>query len=264
LQTFDPSEAKLQNENGSFASQETEEEHMELSNHIDTGANGRFNQTATADREELTALSIFIVSRSYLAAQYLMLLLQRDAKLRSVPFEHLRARIPSASCPVFIFDNSCLPVPLGECLRRLQTVHSTSKHVVIDSKGGEETIAQMLTLGVHGFVEHERVATTLNDAVHTVIKGRFWAPPEALQTYIKDTVAKAHLRAYTLDNPTPRERQVLELVKQRFTNKEISKMLCVRESTIKFHLSNIYSKLQVDSRRQLADSKQTPFFWSAT
>jgi DNA-binding NarL/FixJ family response regulator len=209
-------------------------------------------------------VDIFVVGRSSLAAQYLMVLLQRDSKIRPIAFENLDGHIASASCAVFIFDNSCLLVPLGECLRRLQHVHPAGRYIVIDNKRSEEDIAQMLSLGVHGFVEQEQVAMTLCHAVHAVVEGRLWAAPEAFQTYVKCTAARARSANDELDNPTPRESQVLELVKQRFTNKEISQMLGVQESTIKFHLSNIYSKLQVDSRLQLTPAKQPLFFWSAT
>lgn len=228
-------------------------------------------QSAITDRSDSTRstvrpvpdvnVSIFVIGRSCLAAQYVMSLLFRDPKIRPISFENVGRRIASASCPVFIFDNSCLLIPLGECLRRLHHVHPAGRYIVIDSNCSEEDIAHMLSLGVHGFVEQEQVAMTLRDAVTAVVEGRLWAPPEAFQTYVKCTAARARSGACELDSPTPRESQVLELVKQRFTNKEISQMLGVQESTIKFHLSNIYSKLQVDSRLQLTPAREPPFFW---
>jgi DNA-binding NarL/FixJ family response regulator len=207
-------------------------------------------------------VSIFVIGRSCLAARYLMVLLRGDPKIRPIAFENVGMHIATTSCPVFIFDNSCLLIPLGECLRRLQHGHPAGKYIVIDGNRSEEDIAQMLSLGVHGFIEQDQVALRLGDAVRAVVDGRLWAPAEAFQTYVKCTAAGAHAGNGELDNPTPRETQVLELVKQRFTNKEISQMLGVQESTIKFHLSNIYSKLRVDSRLQLTPGKEPPFFWS--
>jgi DNA-binding NarL/FixJ family response regulator len=236
---------------------------MELIKDIQAGTTDRRDGTTSVDRlGQGVGVSFFVIGRSCLAAQYLMVLLRREPKIRPITFDQVDVRIASASCPVFIFDNSCLLIPLGECLRRLQHVHPAGRYIVIDSNRTEEDIAQMLSLGVQGFVEQEKVAMTLRDAVLTVVEGRLWAPLEALQTYVKSTAARARSGTYELDNPTPRESQVLELVKERFTNKEISQMLGVQESTIKFHLSNIYSKLQVDSRLQLTPDKQPPFFWS--
>ncbi|MNE68127.1 Transcriptional regulatory protein LiaR [compost metagenome] len=51
---------------------------------------------------------------------------------------------------------------------------------------------------------------------------------------------------------TSKERHVLELVAQGKSNKEMAKLLSVTPETIKSHMKNIFSKLQVDSRAQAA------------
>ena len=147
-------------------------------------------------------------------------------------------------------------------MRRLRQSHASGKFIVIDSDCDHEAVATMLAMGIHGFIEQDKVSTTLREAVDAVVEGRIWVLPEALQSYVKSTAAAMRAKGPEMDAPTPRERQILELVKQRFTNKEISEMLGVQESTIKFHLSNIFSKLQVDNRMQLALAKQPSFCWS--
>ena len=52
---------------------------------------------------------------------------------------------------------------------------------------------------------------------------------------------------------TWRERRIIELVKRRLSNKEISAILNVSEGTIKFHLSNIFAKLGVRDRHAMID-----------
>src|SRR5258708_39188676 len=54
---------------------------------------------------------------------------------------------------------------------------------------------------------------------------------------------------------TAREGQVLQLLMRRLTNKEISNALSISERTVKFHVSNILSKLQVVDRRGLLSDK---------
>jgi len=49
---------------------------------------------------------------------------------------------------------------------------------------------------------------------------------------------------------TPREMQVLNLVAQGKSNKEIARELCIEEKTVKNHMSNIFAKLQVNDRTQ--------------
>src|SRR2546425_4065740 len=155
---------------------------MELSEDTQPAITDRKDGTWSADRlGPSVRTSIFVIGRSCLAAQYLLFLLRRDPKIRPIAFENVGMRIASASCPVFIFDNSCLLILLGECLRRLQHLHAVGRYIVIDSNRSEEDVAQMLSLGVHGFVEQEQVAMTLCDAVHAVAAGRLWATPEAFQ-----------------------------------------------------------------------------------
>lgn len=48
-----------------------------------------------------------------------------------------------------------------------------------------------------------------------------------------------------------REKEVAELVKQGFQNKQIGGMLFITEKTVKFHLTSIYRKLEVNNRNQL-------------
>jgi DNA-binding NarL/FixJ family response regulator len=223
---------------------------------------GKLNETPTAiESRSDRRRSIFIIGRSRLAAEYLIRLMGEEPRISAIAFERVASGVRHAAQPVFIFDNSCLLLPLGECMRRLRQSYAAGKFIVIDSDCDHEDVATMLAMGIHGFIEQDKVSTTLREAVDAVIEGRLWVPPEALQTYVKST-ATMRAKGSELDAPTPRERQILELVKQRFTNKEISQMLGVQESTIKFHLSNIFSKLQVDNRMQLALRKQPSFCWS--
>jgi DNA-binding NarL/FixJ family response regulator len=93
--------------------------------------------------------------------------------------------------------------------------------------------------------------------VRAVWEGRIWVEDAALQRYVKSTTARNDI-----DAPTRREGQVLELARERFSNKEMSQMLGVQESTIKFHLSNIYSKLQIVNRLQLKPTDRRSRCWS--
>jgi ATP/maltotriose-dependent transcriptional regulator MalT len=50
---------------------------------------------------------------------------------------------------------------------------------------------------------------------------------------------------------TKRETEIVELIRHRLSNKEIANILNVAEVTVKFHVSNIFSKASVDRRRDL-------------
>jgi DNA-binding NarL/FixJ family response regulator len=84
-----------------------------------------------------------------------------------------------------------------------------------------------------------------------VISGGYWVTPDVLAEYVLLRSSKAGLR--NGNGLTDREGEVLELLKNRFSNKEIGLKLVVSESTVKFHVANIFSKLGIHDRQSLLD-----------
>ncbi len=88
-----------------------------------------------------------------------------------------------------------------------------------------------------------------------------WVAVDLLHTYMTHS-HETRNRAQEA-SLTQREEQIIELVKRRFSNREIGAMLRIRESTVKFHLSNVFSKMQAESRRDLVNGKETLHKWAA-
>jgi DNA-binding NarL/FixJ family response regulator len=116
-------------------------------------------------------------------------------------------------------------------------------------------------LGVHGFVEHAKVSETLCDAVEAVAKGHLWIPPKVLQIYVESTSKGGWGSLDSVRLPTPREAEVLELARQRLSNKEIADVLRIQEGTVKFHISKIMTKLRVGDRRELVIKTPVAPIW---
>ncbi len=107
--------------------------------------------------------------------------------------------------------------------------------------------------GIDGFVElHKSWQTELPLAIHSILQGQFWVPPDVMLAFVKQS--KALLDAQLLPGHclTAREGQVLQLLMRRSTNKEISHALNISERTVKFHVSNVLGKLQLGDRRGLS------------
>jgi len=106
--------------------------------------------------------------------------------------------------------------------------------------------------GVDGFLDlHERWQTELPAAVRRILAGQFWVPQEVLAVYIKQVRGFLEEQGSLTHSLTAREIQVLQLLMRSLTNKEISAALRIGERTVKFHVSNILSKLHVEDRRGL-------------
>ncbi len=198
------------------------------------------------------SLPVCLLEQNPLALRYLSTILQKDSSINVLSVESLAAQSEiGSSAPVFIVDNCGLPLPLSECLRRLRSLYPEAKSMVLDRELPKEDLLELLSLKIDGFLTYRVVPRFLLAAVHSVARGEIWIPREILREYVHGSGHVPHSLPQRYQAITPRETQIIELVKRRFSNKEIGDILRIRESTVKFHLSNIYSKLQVASRHDL-------------
>ena len=212
--------------------------------------------------ERANSLVVCVVEQNALAAEFLLNLLRKDPSIRALLLEEFCNGVSKADCPLFLVDNSGLSLPLTELLQRLTVRYSGAKFLVLDRQGSRDDIVRMLFLGVHGFLEHRSVSESLQQAIHTVSEGQLWFSPEVLQLYVQFTTRANRRGTPGPEIITPREHQIVELVKRRLSNQEIACILRVKECTVKFHLSNIYSKFQVGGRRDLLDQNVTVAGWT--
>lgn len=113
----------------------------------------------------------------------------------------------------------------------------------------EEALVQgALQAGAIGYLLKNVSADQLADAIRAAYAGRPTLAPEATQALIHAVTKPPELHF----DLTPRELEVLALVVQGLNNGEIAGKLVVSQSTVKFHVSSILSKLGVGSRTEAA------------
>jgi DNA-binding NarL/FixJ family response regulator len=197
-----------------------------------------------------------VVSSNRFARKYLSYLLSKDGEFSPVSTEELTERHSGVENPVFVVDCTFLTLPLTEFISRMKSKFATASYVVIDKDKTESEIRLLLSQGVQGFVAEHQIEELLALAVRTVLAGGLWIPEKVLQSQLRSHAAPSSVRARAIDvnATTQRETEVLELVRRRLSNKEIAELLQIRESTVKYHVSNLFSKLQVTSRYELAQS----------
>ncbi len=107
----------------------------------------------------------------------------------------------------------------------------------------DDLVQKALQAGATGYLMKNVSARELADAIRAAHKGKMTLSPEAAQ-------ALAHAAANQAEGAelTEREREVLKLMVEGLNNAEIAERLVVSLSTVKYHISNILSKLQVDNR----------------
>src|SRR5260370_12206984 len=159
---------------------------------------------------------------------------------------------------LLLLDGCSLRTDVGRLAERCGAASPGSKFLALLSpeNGSSAEKTRLFYWGIDGFVElHKTWQTELPLAIRAVLRGQPWVPPEILVAFVKQ--AKMLLDAQLLPGHslTAPERQVLQLLMRRLTNTEISNALSISERTVKFHVSNVLGKLQLDDRRGLSPDK---------
>jgi len=200
-------------------------------------------------------LSVCVVEYNPLAARHLELLLQRDPDLDLIPRDRLLEHPLSRPVPIaaFVVDQGSLPMPLNRFLRFLGVRFPKAKTLVVDDPVSDDDLCRLLFLGIQGFLAYEDTDANLIPAVRAVADGHYWVPQRVLEQYMRYSARLPSPRSERSEGFTWRERRIIELVKRRLSNMEISAILAVSEGTVKFHLSNIFAKLGVRDRHAMIE-----------
>jgi RNA polymerase sigma factor (sigma-70 family) len=137
--------------------------------------------------------------------------------------------------------------------REILAVSSRVRIVMLTTFEEDDYILGALRAGASGFMLKRTSPEQLIAAIHTIAAGDSLLSPSVTRTVIDRLAQAPALDASArnrLDELTPRERQVLELVAGGLSNSEIAAELVVEESTVKTHVKRILGKLHLRDRVQ--------------
>ncbi len=164
-------------------------------------------------------------------------------------------KVPHHGGPfLFILDSCSLCLELAAIRRLLYMRYPESKFLVLLSpeKGTDEEMLRLLYVGIDGFsIFADQLAQELPRALRAIMSGNLWVPHLVLHQYVRQTNLLLDTQLRPEPRLTARENQIFQLVVRRLSNKEIGGALEIAERTVKFHISNIFSKLKVQGRREL-------------
>ena len=162
---------------------------------------------------------------------------------------------------LFLLDACSLRTDLGRLVQTCRARAPGSKFLVLlpPENGGEEEMLRLFFWGVDGFVVlHKTWQAELPHAMRGILNGQVWVPQAVMAAYVAQMRALLDTQLLPGHSLTAREAQVLQLLMRRLANKEISSALAISERTVKYHVSNILSKLQLEDRRSLRPDNLTP------
>jgi NarL family two-component system response regulator LiaR len=128
--------------------------------------------------------------------------------------------------------------------REIHKKHPRVKIIALTSFSDQNMVNGALQAGAIGYLQKNVTAAELAGAVRSACAGRMTLSPEATQA-LAESAAQPQIPGNQL---TERERDVLRCMVQGSNNQEIADQLVISLGTVKFHVSNIFQKLGVDSR----------------
>lgn len=214
---------------------------------------------SSPDRLEVRRIThVGIVSSHLLAARHIVELIKINPETMAFIVSEkgkVNLDLPPNARVVILIDLLGLPVPASEYLTALATQIPGCSFIALDRTRKEIDVALLLRLGFAGFVSHEEALHLLGPAVQAVAEGHVWVSPDVMRIYVNLTCQHTQRRGAAARTLTVRENQVLDLLRQRYSNRELANFLRISESTVKFHVSNVLMKLNVKGRRDLMDKE---------
>ncbi|MCL4401992.1 MAG: response regulator transcription factor [Acidobacteria bacterium] len=143
-------------------------------------------------------------------------------------------------------------------LQRLQASKHKTKVIVLTASEDKNEFIQAMKFGTSGIVLKQTATELLIKSIRKVYAGEIW---------LDSHTTAAVMRQFASEEPTPpvlpqrererpplsqREREIVALVAQGFKNKEMAEKMFISEQTVKNHLHNIFDKLGVSDRLELA------------
>jgi DNA-binding NarL/FixJ family response regulator len=157
---------------------------------------------------------------------------------------------------VLLLDLLMPNLPGLETLRAIGSAGHDLRALLLCSSISNRQVLEALQLGARGVVLKNDVAHLL-PAIHAIMNGHYWVGGrrvsnvvQVVQDLMQSTAGEAApARRFGL---TARELEIIEFITQGSTNKDIATRLKISEETVKRHLTNIFNKVGMSNRLELA------------
>ena len=144
---------------------------------------------------------------------------------------------------VILLDIS-MPLLNGlEAARRIRTLVPESKLLFLTMHADPTYAKEAFRAGASGYLLKRSAASELTDAIAVVLSGRRYVTPLFSEEVLQPQGADALKLTPESGNLTPRQREVLQLVAEGYTRKEIASLLKISVKTVEFHKGRIMDRL---------------------
>ena len=159
--------------------------------------------------------------------------------------------------PEILLLDLAMPRRAGlEALREMGSEPLSARVILLTAAAEKDQIVEALQLGARGVVLKDSATQILLKSIRAVMNGEYWVGRESVSNlvqYLRSLVdSSSHDASKKKYGLTPRELEVISAVVAGYANKEIAQHFKISEDTVKHHLSNIFDKVGVSTRLELA------------
>jgi DNA-binding NarL/FixJ family response regulator len=156
---------------------------------------------------------------------------------------------------ILLLDLSMPGVDGLEALRGIAEQPGATRTLLLTAAIEKAELVTALQLGARGLVLKDSATSILLTGIRAVVRGEYWVGRESVPTLVdalRPLIAGQPAKPRNAFGLTEREREIVAAVVAALGNKEIAARLSITEKTVKHHLTNIFDKLGVSSRLELA------------
>ncbi|MCB0000275.1 MAG: response regulator transcription factor [Anaerolineales bacterium] len=146
--------------------------------------------------------------------------------------------------------NISLPTAIASVVDTLKQCSPNGRILATTTQPEKIRTHKLVATGMGGCILKSEPPKTFAKAICAVHKGKIWFSQPLLYILLQDS---PQAQPQQPESPlTDRETELLTLLTRGWTNQQIGDVLCIEQRTVKFHLTNIYAKLNIHSRTQAA------------
>lgn len=132
-----------------------------------------------------------------------------------------------------------------EAAARISREFPSSKILILSMHANEEYVLQALRAGASGYLLKDSGRQELMLAVRSIIEGKTYLSPEVSRHVIDNYVESVGGKSDPLERLTPRQREILQLIAEGRTNKEIAQILKIAVKTVDTHRTQLMERLDI-------------------
>ena len=138
-----------------------------------------------------------------------------------------------------------------QAARELHQRRPELRILILSMHENEQYLYEALRVGASGYVVKKVADRDLVEACRATVRGEPFLYPGAVTTLVKDHLRRAQAGEEPRNPLTPRETEVIKLVAESYTNRQIAQSLVISEKTVDRHRANILEKLGMRDRVEL-------------